>query len=152
MLALDATPEQVQEWLAGKETKISVAAINGPHSVVVSGDAATIEEVAGLAVGARAKELEVSHAFHSPLMEPILEELHSAASALRTKTPAIPDLLQRHRRCHDKRHRPRLLEFSCAPAGTILSRRFQYRRCGMYRSVRTGSAPRTDADDHVDVR
>ena len=90
MLALDATPEQVQEWLAGKETKISVAAINGPHSVVVSGDSATIEEVAELAVGARAKELEVSHAFHSPLMEPILEELHSAASALRTKTPAIP--------------------------------------------------------------
>ena len=58
MLALDATPEQVQEWLAGKETKISVAAINGPHSVVVSGDAATIEEVAELAVGARAKELK----------------------------------------------------------------------------------------------
>ena len=90
MLALDAAPEQVQEWLAGKEAKVSVAAINGPHSVVVSGDAATIEEIAALAIGARAKELEVSHAFHSPLMEPILEELHSAASALRTKTPAIP--------------------------------------------------------------
>lgn len=90
MLALDATPEQVQEWIAGKEAKISIAAINGPHSVVVSGEAATIEEIAALAIGARAKELEVSHAFHSPLMEPILAELREAASALRTKEPAIP--------------------------------------------------------------
>src|SRR5258708_21608221 len=92
MLAIDATPELVGEWLQGKEADASIAAVNGPHSVVVSGTAAAVDQVAELAVaaGRRAKELEVSHAFHSPLMDPILEELRSVASALRISAPQIP--------------------------------------------------------------
>jgi len=92
MLAIDAPPEQVREWLHGKETEASIAAINGPHSVVVSGAAAAVDQVAELVAesGRRAKELEVSHAFHSPLMDPILEELRSVASSLRVSAPRIP--------------------------------------------------------------
>jgi acyl transferase domain-containing protein len=92
MLAIDATPEQVREWLQGKEAEASIAAVNGPHSVVVSGSAAAVDQVAGLVVaaGRRAKELEVSHAFHSPLMDPILQELRSVAASLRISAPKIP--------------------------------------------------------------
>jgi acyl transferase domain-containing protein len=92
MLAIDAPPEQVREWLQGKESEVSIAAINGPHSVVVSGAAAAVDQVAELVVasGRRAKELEVSHAFHSPLMDPILEELRNVASSLHISAPRIP--------------------------------------------------------------
>jgi acyl transferase domain-containing protein len=92
MLALDATPEQAEEWLAGKEAEASIAGVNGPRSVVISGTAAAIEHIAALAVaaGRRAKELDVSHAFHSPLMDPILAELEEVAAGLRISAGTIP--------------------------------------------------------------
>src|ERR1700730_10962073 len=92
MLAIDAAPEQVREWLQGKSAEASIAAVNGPNSVVVSGSAAAVDQVAGLVVaaGRRAKELEVSHAFHSPLIDPILQELRSVAASLRINVPKIP--------------------------------------------------------------
>ncbi len=89
MLAIDATCRQATEWIRGKESEVSIAAVNGPQSVVVSGSAAAIDEVASLAIaaGRRAKELEVSHAFHSPLMDPILDELGNVAASLRISSP-----------------------------------------------------------------
>jgi len=94
MLALDATAEQAREWLAGKEAECSIAGINGPHDVVLSGTAAAVEHIAQLAAsaGRRSKELEVSHAFHSPLMEPILAELELAAASLRISAREVPVL------------------------------------------------------------
>jgi acyl transferase domain-containing protein len=92
MLALDASAEQAREWLVGKESEASIAGVNGPHSVVVSGAAAAVDHVARLAsaAGRRAKELEVSHAFHSPLMDPILQELEQVAASLRISAGNIP--------------------------------------------------------------
>ena len=92
MLAIDATAEQAREWLAGNESEASIAGVNGPHSVVVSGTAAAVDRVAQLAAaaGRRAKELEVSHAFHSPLMNPILQELEKVAASLRISAGTIP--------------------------------------------------------------
>jgi acyl transferase domain-containing protein len=92
MLALDATAEQARQWLAGKEAEISIAAVNGPTSVVLSGSAGAVDAVAQLAAaaGQRVKELEVSHAFHSPLMEPILDELEQIAGRLRISRGRIP--------------------------------------------------------------
>ena len=92
MLAIDATAEQAQEWLAGKEAEASIAGVNGPRSVVVSGTAAAIDQIAQLAAAAghRAKALEVSHAFHSPLMDPILPELEQVAAGLRISAGTIP--------------------------------------------------------------
>ena len=92
MLAVEAPYEQALEWLRGREADVSVAAVNGPRSVVLSGRAAAVDAVAQLAsaAGIRTKELEVSHAFHSPLMEPILEELSAVAASLRIRPAKIP--------------------------------------------------------------
>lgn len=92
MLAIGASLEQVQKWVQGRESEVSIATVNGPRAVVVSGTAeavAAIDELAQ-AAGRQTKELEVSHAFHSPLMEPILNELTMAASTMRIHSATMP--------------------------------------------------------------
>ncbi|MER5513154.1 beta-ketoacyl synthase N-terminal-like domain-containing protein [Streptomyces sp. NPDC002763] len=92
MLAVAADPETVRGWLSGREADVSVAAVNGPRAVVVSGRAAAVDEVArrAEAAGSRTTRLRTSHAFHSPLMDPVLAELGKAAAGLRTTAPAVP--------------------------------------------------------------
>ena len=94
MLAISAAPEQVQRWLQGKEADVAIATVNGPHAVVISGRAEAVAEVGAMAqtAGRQIKALEVSHAFHSPLMDPILNELTQAASSMRITPPRIPIL------------------------------------------------------------
>ncbi len=94
MLAIGATYEQVQQWVQGREKEVSIATVNGPHAVVISGAAEVVEAVGELAQasGRQIKELEVSHAFHSPLMDPILNELTQAAAAMRITPARIPVL------------------------------------------------------------
>ncbi|MEV6624691.1 SDR family NAD(P)-dependent oxidoreductase [Amycolatopsis sp. NPDC051106] len=67
---------------------VSIAAINGPRSLVVSG--AEDEVAAVVAHFERPKELRVSHAFHSPLMEPMLDEFAVVAEKLTYAKPEIP--------------------------------------------------------------
>ncbi|WP_203612736.1 type I polyketide synthase, partial [Amycolatopsis sp. SID8362] len=67
---------------------VSIAAVNGPESVVISG-----EETAVLAIAAqfpKTKRLAVSHAFHSPLMDPMLEEFRAVAESLEHRSATIP--------------------------------------------------------------
>ncbi|WP_157850295.1 acyltransferase domain-containing protein, partial [Streptomyces rimosus] len=89
MVAIRATEAEVLPQLT---EGVSIAAINGPSSVVVSG-----AEEAVLAIarhfegeGRKATRLRVSHAFHSPLMEPMLEDFRSVVARLSFGTPAIP--------------------------------------------------------------
>ncbi|MET7943991.1 type I polyketide synthase [Streptomyces sp. NPDC005302] len=72
--------------------RTGIAAVNGPESVVVSG---LREEVHALrdqlvAAGTSAKLLPVDHAFHSPLMDPVLAEFGQAIAQLTAGAPAIP--------------------------------------------------------------
>ncbi len=92
MLALGADLEQARAWIKGMESEISIATVNAPQSVVVSGTAEAVEAVQELAIeaGRRSKELDVSHAFHSPLMSPILEELAEIAGTMRVRPARIP--------------------------------------------------------------
>ncbi|MEU4704759.1 type I polyketide synthase, partial [Nonomuraea dietziae] len=74
MVAVEATAEEVAATLTGLESRVGVAAVNGPTGVVVSG---AEQECLALAEqwrarGRRTRRLSVSHAFHSPLMEPML--------------------------------------------------------------------------------
>ncbi|MEP7133412.1 MAG: beta-ketoacyl synthase N-terminal-like domain-containing protein [Chloroflexota bacterium] len=94
MLAISAAPEQVQRWIQGKEADVAIATVNGPHAVVISGRAEAVAAVGAMAqtAGRQIKELEVSHAFHSPLMDPILDELTQVAASMRISPPRIPIL------------------------------------------------------------
>ncbi|MGW2811895.1 SDR family NAD(P)-dependent oxidoreductase [Streptomyces sp. NPDC001450] len=92
MVALQATEEEVLPLLDGREHQIGVAAVNGPRSVVVSGEEAAVLDLAARieALGRRTKRLRVSHAFHSPLMEPMLGDFREVAAALEYHEPRIP--------------------------------------------------------------
>ena len=76
MAAVMCGEERVREALKGREDKVSVAALNGPNNVVISGAEQSVDEVLQEMEreGIRCQRLVVSHAFHSPLMEPMIEE------------------------------------------------------------------------------
>ncbi|WP_434056813.1 SDR family NAD(P)-dependent oxidoreductase [Amycolatopsis ponsaeliensis] len=82
MVAIEATPEEV------RDDSVDIAAVNGPSAVVISGAADAVAAVA--AKFERTKQLKVSHAFHSRLMEPMLEEFRAIAAELTYASPRIP--------------------------------------------------------------
>ncbi|MBA0052615.1 SDR family NAD(P)-dependent oxidoreductase [Streptomyces sp. AJS327] len=92
MVAVGVSPSVVGELVSGYEGRVGVAAVNGPASVVVSGDADAVARIANTAreAGHRTKQLEVSHAFHSPLMEPMLDEFAAALREVELSEPRIP--------------------------------------------------------------
>ncbi|MFL6123590.1 SDR family NAD(P)-dependent oxidoreductase [Actinophytocola sp.] len=89
MIALQATEDEVAPHLTDA---VGIAAINGPHAVVISGDEAAARSVAAAfaAQGRKTKRLSVSHAFHSPLMEPMLAEFRTVAEGISYTEPEIP--------------------------------------------------------------
>jgi acyl transferase domain-containing protein/acyl carrier protein len=92
MVAIEAAEEEVAETLAEGRGTAAIAAVNGPRAVVVSGEAAAVAEVERLWAerGRRTSRLRVSHAFHSPLMEPMLDELRAVAERSSVSAPLIP--------------------------------------------------------------
>ncbi|MFE2879803.1 beta-ketoacyl synthase N-terminal-like domain-containing protein [Streptomyces roseus] len=89
MAAVQASEEEVLPLLTDA---VSIGAVNGPQSVVVSGaeDEVTAIQEHFTAQGRKTSRLRVSHAFHSPLMEPMLAEFGAVAAGLTPAEPRIP--------------------------------------------------------------
>ncbi|MBD0417888.1 SDR family NAD(P)-dependent oxidoreductase, partial [Streptomyces sp. TRM S81-3] len=92
MIAVQGEEAEIAASLAGHEDAVAIAAVNGPSSVVISGDAETAERIAGewRERGRRTKRLTVSHAFHSPHMDDILDAFREVASEVTFAAPRIP--------------------------------------------------------------
>ncbi|MEU3552570.1 type I polyketide synthase [Streptomyces longwoodensis] len=91
MLAVGASEREVGEVLQGVEGVVGVAAVNGASSVVVSGDAGAVGavETAAAERGWRHRRLRVSHAFHSPLVESVLERFRQAITGIEFGRPRL---------------------------------------------------------------
>lgn len=95
MVAIAASAQEMLESLAELEdweSRVSLAAVNAPGSVVLSGDEDAVLELAGVweRLGRKTKRLRVSHAFHSPRMEGMLERFARVAEDVAFSEPRIP--------------------------------------------------------------
>ncbi|MEV0537528.1 type I polyketide synthase [Kitasatospora sp. NPDC050463] len=86
MVAVEASEEDVLPLLGDD---VSLAAVNGPTSVVVSGAEDAVERVVAALSDRRSRRLRVSHAFHSPLMEPMLDEFRQVLAGLSFEAPTL---------------------------------------------------------------
>ena len=91
MVSVMASESKVRHLITPYQEQIAIAAINGPESVVISGEVEAIDtivknlELAGIKI----RELQVSQAFHSPLMEPMLAEFEAVAKEITYSQPRI---------------------------------------------------------------
>lgn len=92
MAAIFADEAAVLKAIAPYVESIAVAAFNAPDEIVISGVAMVIDAVteALAAKGIQSKRLPVSHAFHSPLVEPILDAFAKSAASVEFKATTIP--------------------------------------------------------------
>lgn len=91
MTAVFADKNTVMDLISGHENSVSLAAVNAPESCVISGDAEVLKEIQNKLdeKSIRFTSLKVSQAFHSPLMEPILNEFSDKASEVRYSRPKV---------------------------------------------------------------
>lgn len=92
MAVIFAAPETVQAQLQPHRDRVSLAAVNGPENTVISGDTRAVRQLVEqfTAAGLSTQLLTVSHAFHSPLMEPMLEPFAECAERIAYQRPGIP--------------------------------------------------------------
>ncbi|MEU5274756.1 SDR family NAD(P)-dependent oxidoreductase, partial [Streptomyces hygroscopicus] len=91
MVAVQASEEEIAASLAGREAEVSIAAVNGPTAVVISGDEAAALEIAAqwAEQGRKTRRLRVSHAFHSPRMDAMLDDFRDVVAGLSFQAPSI---------------------------------------------------------------
>lgn len=92
MAVVFADRDHLADLLIPYQASIAVAAHNAKESVVLSGCAESLSELLAelTAAGVKSKMLEVSHAMHSPLLDPILDEFEQRASEVNYHSPQIP--------------------------------------------------------------
>ncbi|MEZ4737582.1 MAG: type I polyketide synthase [Caldilineaceae bacterium] len=96
MVAVQTTEARVQAVLTAYTAEtgradVSIAAVNGPESIVISGARASVQTIAQqlAAEGSKTRPLNVSHAFHSPLMEPMLAQFRHVAATITYHAPQL---------------------------------------------------------------
>ncbi len=82
MAAVFADESCVAEAIAAEGNRAAIACINGPANIVISGQGTAVDAVLNRLrkAGIKSRRLVVSHAFHSPLMDPILDSFQSLAA------------------------------------------------------------------------
>ncbi|MDI1475030.1 type I polyketide synthase [Polyangium sp. y55x31] len=92
MVALQATEQEVLAWLPAHGGRVDIAAQNGPEATVIAGDEDAVLAVEAIvrAMGRKTTRLSVSHAFHSPRMDAMLEAFRRAVRGLEFRAPRIP--------------------------------------------------------------
>jgi acyl transferase domain-containing protein len=91
MVAVFAEESQVAAAIQPYARDVAIAAVNGPKTIVISGRGEVVDVVTASlhAAGVKTKPLKVSHAFHSPLMDPILGDFHRIATEVTYSVPRI---------------------------------------------------------------
>ena len=91
MTVVFAGLDSVRRHVPAADPQISIAAYNGPWSLVISGEPARVAEVTDklVADGLDCRALDVSHAFHSPLMEPMLDAFAEVARSISYTSPRL---------------------------------------------------------------
>jgi myxalamid-type polyketide synthase MxaB len=91
MFAVRAAEERVAPLLEPFRAAVSIAAVNGPNDVVISGETGALESIAAVLRDQEihVQRLNVSHAFHSPLLEPMLEEFAAIARTIPFQEPRL---------------------------------------------------------------
>ncbi|WP_425587168.1 type I polyketide synthase, partial [Streptomyces violaceusniger] len=94
MVTIAATAEELAEDLAAYDGQVGIAALNTPGNTVVSGPIELVADIRATwaAKGRKTRALAVSHAFHSPLMDPILEPFAQSIDGLTFHRPTLPVL------------------------------------------------------------
>ena len=89
MVSLQTTKQAVLPLLEGVEDAVSIASENSPYQTVISGETQYVDTVVAQLDGAgiKSKALQTSHAFHSPLMEPMLADFKKVAQSITYKKP-----------------------------------------------------------------
>src|SRR5262249_14311001 len=92
MAAVAAPEDVVERAIADTKRRVTIAAVNGPRNTVISGERnALVEASAHLqSLGFAATRLQVSHAFHSSLLDPILDQYEEIAGSIAYREPTIP--------------------------------------------------------------
>ncbi|KYF63083.1 type I polyketide synthase [Sorangium cellulosum] len=91
MMVIFDGEERVSEAIAPWASQVAIAAVNSPSETVISGAREVVQRISRqLEIeGVRTRELKASHAFHSPLMAPILDEIERAAARVDYASPHI---------------------------------------------------------------
>ncbi|GAA2529815.1 type I polyketide synthase [Pilimelia columellifera subsp. columellifera] len=92
MTAVRATEQQVAALLRDAPGSVGVAAVNGHDSLVLAGEQEAVDAIADRLHrdGHKIRRLSVSHAFHSVLMEPVLDEFGAVAASLTYRPSTVP--------------------------------------------------------------
>jgi len=103
MIAVTASEAEVQRAITPYADRVAIAAVNGPESIVISGQRDAVNAVAATLTAedgaipnraqrapAKIKNLTVSHAFHSPLMDPMLDDFRQVAQNITYHAPKLP--------------------------------------------------------------
>uniref|UniRef100_UPI00131D19EE type I polyketide synthase n=1 Tax=Streptomyces sp. TP-A0356 TaxID=1359208 RepID=UPI00131D19EE len=92
MLSIALPEPEVRHFVAPWGDRVTIAALNGPSSVVVSAEAATLVELTEAAQrqGVRARRVGIDYASHSPHVEPVRDELLRLLAPITARTPGVP--------------------------------------------------------------